>query len=86
LDSGNLDSAITNAFTLGTNNLFVLLPPNTNSVKLGVAVRTGILKGSFFHPSKGSTPIWGAVLQDQKEAFGFFIGTNQSGSMRLNAD
>ncbi|MFN7137923.1 MAG: immunoglobulin domain-containing protein, partial [Limisphaerales bacterium] len=84
LTDGNLPSPISHPFTLATNNVFGIAQPNAYSLKLAIAPRTGLVKGNFLNPmTAANTPVLGVVLQDQNEARGFFVGTNQSGAFSL---
>jgi hypothetical protein len=48
---------------------------------------TGLFSGDYEAAgSKARTPLAGVVLQDQSVARGFFLGTNQSGTVLLQGD
>jgi hypothetical protein len=56
-------------------------------LKLGMAKTTGVLTGSFLHPSGGKlTRFKGVYLQRQGLAAGFFMGSAQSGEVLLTRD
>jgi hypothetical protein len=56
-------------------------------LKLAMVKKTGVLSGSFLHPSGGKrTPFKGVYLQRQGIAAGFFIGSAQSGEVLLTRD
>lgn len=77
---GNLETELLNEFTLGLNNK-VAVVPSPDSVRLTVSPNTGIITGSFIHPANPPkrTAIRAIILQPFDNAFGYFIGTNQSG-------
>ena len=91
VENGNLDlyegQFFTNYAVLNDANTFTFLVPNVNTQKMQILRKTGQLKGSFWHPNMpGATkPItfYGAVLQDEMVARGYFVGTNQTGSVRV---
>jgi len=85
LDGGNLHFATTNQITLEPNGALTVSPPNTNKLTLKITMTTGALSGSFANPSnpKQSITIKGVLLQDQTNAAGYFLGTNQSGAFLL---
>ncbi|MBA4150529.1 MAG: immunoglobulin domain-containing protein [Verrucomicrobia bacterium] len=83
---GNLSSAFANQVMISTNNAFSVTGPNLNTLKAGMAAKTGLLKGTFTHPDNGNavTRYFGAVLQDYNYGRGNFVGTNQAGSVILD--
>ncbi len=85
---GNLTSPFTNTFFLKAHNSFLFDLPNVNSEKLRLNAKSGLIGGSFMRPenAKKRTIIKGVVLQDQNIGRGFFLGTNQSGSVRLEGN
>jgi uncharacterized lipoprotein YddW (UPF0748 family) len=85
---GNLPASFSQGFMLRTNNLFQLNLPVANKLKLSVATGTGLMTGSFVHPNRTNTPtlFYGAFLQDYNHGRGYFICTNQSGSITVNKD
>jgi hypothetical protein len=80
---GNLSGPLAYNVTWASNNV-ISVPPFINKPTFSIATKTGLLKGTFFHPQLGKTNYFGAVLQQQKYAGGYFLGTNQSGAMRLD--
>jgi hypothetical protein len=86
-NEGQLIVPMTNNFFLKSNNM-VTVAPNDEKVKVSFDARTGLLLGSFLHPdiTNKLTSYWGAVLQDQNYGAGFFLGTNQSGSVTLEGN
>jgi hypothetical protein len=85
LGGGNLPFAITNQVTLSSNGTITVAPPNTNKLALTINKTTGAISGSFANPSnpKQTVKINGVVLQNQTNAVGYFLGTNQSGAFLL---
>ena len=81
---GNLGAPFTNYAVLGLNNKFTFNVPNVNTQVFMLKPGTGQMIGHFHDPEDGTeTLTYGAVLQDENVARGFFLGTNQSGSVRL---
>jgi len=75
LGGGTLNQNNTNLVTLSANNQVT----SNNGLNLGITLSSGLFKGS----TGGSKPIKfsGVVLQKQNLAYGFFVGTNESGSV-----
>ena len=82
LDGGNLSSPVTNDVFLSTLNKITVTSSNTSKLALAANSSSRLLSGSFVHPQtlKKST-IKGVALQKQNLGGGFFLGTNQSGSV-----
>jgi hypothetical protein len=86
LSGGNLEAALTNTVYLRTNNMLVV---SNNSARLTVtlAPASGLIAGSFSNAAtQALTPFKGAVLQQQNLGGGWFSGTNQTGSFRLQGN
>ncbi len=85
LQSGNLSGPLNANLTLSTNNVFMFTTPNPQLLKLTLSTGTGLLKGSFANPANSNkfTTLSGTILQDRDIGGGFFLGTNQSGSLDL---
>jgi hypothetical protein len=85
LDGGNLPFTITNQFTLAPNNTITLTnAADTN--KLTLTIKTaGVITGSFANPSnpKQAITLNGVLLQNETNAAGYFLGSNQSGTFML---
>jgi hypothetical protein len=82
LQQAGISPAITNYFTLNSNDTL----SSTNGMKGAINVVTGIFKGTVMNPADNvSIPVNGVVLQSQTNAFGFFVNSNQSGSVFLGA-
>jgi hypothetical protein len=79
---GNLDTAFTNHVVLGARNTITNL--DANKLTLTFVVPRGLFNGTVNIPGTDRTVLFkGAVHQTQNRAFGFFLGTNQSGQVTL---
>jgi uncharacterized repeat protein (TIGR03803 family) len=79
---GNLRLALTNSITLAGNKGF----SQSNKLSLSFKTSTGSFSGSFENPAApDAKPIYfrGVVLQALDSAYGFFLGTSQSGEISL---
>ena len=88
LQGGNLPASMTNTVFISDLNKVGLATTN-GAMTLTFLPATGALQGSFRHPQNPAlapTLIHGAYLQEQNIGGGFFNGTNQSGSLLLQAD
>ena len=85
LDGGDLPFTLTNQVTLESSGTIIVSPPNTNKLALTINKTTGAITGSFANPSnpKQSIKINGILFQNQTNAAGYFLGTNQSGAFLL---
>jgi hypothetical protein len=86
LSGGGLGGAIlTNALTLYDTGVFKTNSGNISKLTLSVAPGTGVISGSLLDPQTRLTvTIKGIVLQQpDSNAFGFFLGTNATGSFFL---
>jgi len=83
---GNLSGSIAWGLNWASNNTINLAGTSKPTVTLTPA--TGLIKGTFYHPQLGNlkTNFSGTVLQNQNYAAGYFLGTNQSGSILLQGD
>lgn len=84
LEGGNLAATLTNTITINAKNQVQVTGSNPEKLSLTLTAATGLLSGSFQPP--GATkpvPINGAVLTGLEWAGGFFLGTNQSGSVSI---
>lgn len=78
LQQADISPAITNYFTLNSNDSLT----STNQPKGSIAIITGIFKGTIVNPANSvSIPVNGVLLQGQTNGFGFFVNSNQSGSV-----
>ena len=64
--------------------MIIVSLPNLNNQSLVVNPATGLIQGTFNHPDIGSkvTRFRGALLQNRNATRGYFLGSNQSGSIR----
>jgi hypothetical protein len=88
LDGGNLPFIITNEFNLASNNAITLptAAENTNKLVLKISLTgNGVISGTFANPSEPQHTITinGVLLQNQTNAVGYFLGTNESGLFLL---
>jgi len=82
VSGADLASSFSAALTLTTNKLFATLPL-TNSFKAGLALKTGLVKGTMDVPALKTT--WsGVILQDYDTAKGYFTGTNSAGKVEIH--
>ena len=82
LSGGNLDTTITNTFALDARGRII---PSDPKSKIIFSKAQGLFSGSVLNPNTGK-PIRfnGAILQSPEFGSGFFLGTNQSGTVSLN--
>ena len=85
---GNLPFSITNLVTLTSNDTIIVPivePENTNKLLLTITKPTGAMSGSFANPAnpKQTIKLNGVLLQNQTNAAGYFLGTNESGAFLL---
>jgi len=87
LEGGNLPMPITNHVILSTNNTVTVtnVAEKTDKLVLTINTKTGTFSGSFVNPAdtKQTISLNGVLLQDQTNAQGYFLGTNQSGAIIL---
>jgi len=84
-EGGNLTRPFTNTFRIDVANH--VSNTSSNPLALKFTARTGLWKGTVTDPATArSIPFQGAVLQGQDSGRGFFLGTNQSGRVRLQGD
>jgi hypothetical protein len=77
---GNLDAPLTNQVVLGANNIVTNLSSTPLTFKINVS--NGQFDGNFTAPgATKSTSFKGVILQGQNFGAGFFLGTNQSGTV-----
>jgi len=78
LINGDLAEGITNQVGLGPEILAV----DQSATKLTYTTSSGLFKGSVMNPETGKLiSVDGIVLQNQNLAAGYFLGTNESGSV-----
>lgn len=79
--AGNLATSFENEITL-TNNAVINL--GTNRLTLSINRSSGLFTGSVKPPgTTASIPFRGAIDQGLNQGWGFFLGTDQSGRVRL---
>jgi hypothetical protein len=87
LDGGNLLLPLTNQITMAASNIISVpvAPESTNKLKLTINKTAGAISGIFVNPSnsKDTIKVTGVLLQNQTNAAGYFLGTNQSGAFLL---
>ncbi len=87
LDGGNLSTLFTTPAFLSVNNILTATSQPTNNLRLRLNLNNGAFSGSFTHPANNRfSPIRGVVLQKANEARGFFLGTNQTGRVKIQGD
>lgn len=80
LSSANLTAPFTDTITLSKNRISV----TSTNLSLKFNPTNGIVTGTFLDSDSGTlNPIYGIVLTNQNQIRGFFIGTNQSGSFKV---
>jgi len=79
--------SITNQVDIGANGAVTVINPPHNPYKLSVKINAanGVVSGTFVNPTNStrSIPFNGVLLQNQTNAAGYFLETNQSGSFSL---
>jgi hypothetical protein len=81
-DGGNLAAAFTNEVTLTPSNRVINGGPS--SLSMSITRSNGLFSGSVKVPGTTRTNTFkGALLQDLDSGYGYFLGTNQSGSVFL---
>ena len=85
LSGGNLAQDYTNTFNLGLSSKLTNIGPSTLTVTFTTS--SGLFKGSLTPTNAGAKAIafTGAVMQKGTNAFGYFLGTNQSGTVSIHA-
>jgi len=82
LEGGNLAAPLTHYVSLNELNKVTLLSAGTNKLAITLSTSSGLIGGSFINPQTlKKSVIKGAVLQRQNFGRGYFLGTNQSGSV-----
>jgi uncharacterized repeat protein (TIGR02543 family) len=83
---GNLARPVTNFVELTwANTIWNTNAGGTFAMTLNKA--NGLISGSFKVPGTATVrPFYAALLQNRNEAYGYFLGTNQSGQVRIEAD
>lgn len=83
LQDGNLAKGLTNQVKLSAQGKFTDLTV-TNKLKLNLTTASGLWTGSLVNPATRKTvSLTGVVLRNRDLGYGFFTGTNESGSIYL---
>ena len=81
LTGGNLPDTLTTGISLSTNNVFSV---DSTNLTLRLNPTNGLVTGSFRDTNAHTIdPIYGIILKNQSTVRGCFIGTNQSGRLRI---
>jgi hypothetical protein len=81
-EGGNLSESFTNEVTLTETN--AVLNDGVNGLKLIINLTNGTFSGNVQAlGARKRTTFKGALLQDQAQGAGFFLGTNQSGRVSV---
>ncbi|MFM1767990.1 MAG: hypothetical protein RJA22_519 [Verrucomicrobiota bacterium] len=84
LAGGDLTGPVTNGVSLNLRNQWSVNLPNPLSISILLANGNGVVSGGFDHPVLGRrVALRGVVLPRQGVGGGWFLGTNQGGSMAL---
>jgi hypothetical protein len=81
---GNLMAPFENSITLGADNK--VINNSSNKLTLTITATTGLFKGSVTPPDATKAISFGGVIYQKTDAaYGFFLGTNQSGQVSIMA-
>ena len=84
LEGGNLSAPLAQYVYLSEFNKVSLLTAGTNKLAITLSTSSGLMSGSFVNPETlKKSVIKGTLLQRQNFGSGYFLGTNQSGSVFL---
>jgi lysyl endopeptidase len=78
-DGGNLNNPFANSVTIDTNNK--VANQSGNQLTMTFATSTGLFKGTAKSPDHQNVSYRGAAFQKGNKAYGYFLGTDQSGSV-----
>lgn len=78
-DGGNLNSSFGDSITIDTNSK--VANQSGNKLTMSFATATGIFKGTATSPDGQKVNYRGAAFQKVNRAYGYFLGTDQSGSV-----
>jgi hypothetical protein len=78
-DGGDLNSSFANTITIDTNNK--VTNQSGNKLTMNFATATGLFKGTATSPDGQKVSFRGAAFQKVNKAYGYFLGTDQSGSV-----
>lgn len=83
LQDGNLSQGLTNQINLNAHGKLTDVTA-TNKLKLSLTTSSGLWSGSIVNPTTHkAVKLTGVVLRNRDLGYGFFTGTNQSGSIYL---
>jgi hypothetical protein len=84
LADGNLAQPIVQTCTLDVANRLVPSRAPLDTLRAILNVNNGVFSGTFLHPITGApTRFRGVIFQKQTAGYGFFLGTDQSGTASL---
>lgn len=84
LEGGNLRMPAHQDALMGMAGEVTLIAPNPYQMALTIAPANGRFHGHFTHPDVDTVRLFrGVLLQNQKSGAGYFLGTNQGGSVYL---
>jgi hypothetical protein len=78
-DGGNLTTSFANSITIDTNNK--VMNQSGNKLTMTFTTATGLFKGTATSPDGQNVSYRGATFQKVNRAYGYFLGTDQSGSV-----
>jgi hypothetical protein len=76
---GNLNNPFADPITIDTNNK--VGNQSGNKLTMTFATATGLFKGTATSPDGQNVSFRGAAFQKGDKAYGYFLGTDQSGSV-----
>jgi hypothetical protein len=84
LEGGGLTKSLTNTITVNAKNQVQVTGANTDKLTLTLTPATGLFSGSFQPPGATKPVVFnGVVLSGLEWAGGFFLGTNQTGTVSI---
>ncbi|MDB6029218.1 MAG: hypothetical protein JWM68_5441 [Verrucomicrobiales bacterium] len=85
LSDGNLPATIENDIVVNSNNVVSVIS-GTNRLAVSLTVTNGFFNGRFVHPATHATVlIRGGLVPADHLGLGYFLGTNQSGAVLIEA-
>ena len=87
VSAGNFVMETNSTLTISTNNEVLVTSTNLAKLMIALSPATGLVNGAFTHPvTRRSTPFKAIILQQEHKAFGWFLGTNQSGGLSITGE
>ncbi len=84
LYGGNLSSTLSDNITISSNNAVVVTGLNPHQLSLTINAGAGTFSGSFVSPvTSAKTALKGVLLPGANLGFGYFLGVNQTGGIRI---